>query len=151
MQNCRHSMRAIRTGLPDGLFSNQKSQIWVNFGGLLNGKCLCILWLFGIFLWPFGTIYGRLVLFVVICYIFPVLVCLDQEKIWQPWIRSKYTSANSDQVALGISWINCDGSYAGNVSIVFFAKQVHYYERKNFVTAQFVVIYCKRKCTTRQS
>jgi hypothetical protein len=22
---------------------NQKSQIWVNFGGPLNGKCLCIL------------------------------------------------------------------------------------------------------------
>jgi hypothetical protein len=26
-------------GLPDGLFSNQKKkQIWVNFGGPLNGK-----------------------------------------------------------------------------------------------------------------
>jgi hypothetical protein len=30
-------------GLPDGLFSNQKSQIWVNFGGPLNGKCWYIL------------------------------------------------------------------------------------------------------------
>jgi hypothetical protein len=29
----------LRTGLPDGLFSNQKSQIWVNFGGPLNGQC----------------------------------------------------------------------------------------------------------------
>jgi hypothetical protein len=26
------------SGLPDGLFSNQKSQIWVSFGGPLNGK-----------------------------------------------------------------------------------------------------------------
>jgi hypothetical protein len=33
----------IVTGLPDGLFSNQKSQIWVNFGGPLNGKCWYIL------------------------------------------------------------------------------------------------------------
>jgi hypothetical protein len=30
---------AQSAGLPDGLFSNQKSQIWVNFGGPLNGKC----------------------------------------------------------------------------------------------------------------
>jgi hypothetical protein len=35
--------------LPDGLFSNQKSQIWVNFGGPLNVKCWYILWPFGIF------------------------------------------------------------------------------------------------------
>jgi hypothetical protein len=31
------------SGLPDGLFSNQKSQIWVNFVGPLNGKCWYIL------------------------------------------------------------------------------------------------------------
>jgi hypothetical protein len=35
-------------------------------------------------LWPFGLIYGRLVLFVVICYIFPNLVCLDQDKSGNP-------------------------------------------------------------------
>jgi hypothetical protein len=34
----------FKTGLPDGLFSNQKSQIWVNFRGPLNGKCWYILW-----------------------------------------------------------------------------------------------------------
>jgi hypothetical protein len=28
----------VHPGLPDGLFSNQKSQIWVNFGGPLIGK-----------------------------------------------------------------------------------------------------------------
>jgi hypothetical protein len=35
-------------------------------------------------LWPFGIIYGRLVQFVDICYIFPVLVCLEQEKSGNP-------------------------------------------------------------------
>jgi hypothetical protein len=30
-------------GLPDGLFSNQKFQIWVNSGGPLHGKCWYIL------------------------------------------------------------------------------------------------------------
>jgi hypothetical protein len=30
-------------GLPDGLFSKQKSQIWVNFGGTLKGKCWYII------------------------------------------------------------------------------------------------------------
>jgi hypothetical protein len=33
----------LLSGLPDGLFSNQKVQIWVNFGGPLNGKCWYIL------------------------------------------------------------------------------------------------------------
>jgi hypothetical protein len=33
---------------------------------------------------PFGVLYGNLVWFVVIWYIFPVLVCLDQEKSGNP-------------------------------------------------------------------
>jgi hypothetical protein len=33
---------------------------------------------------PFGIIYGRLVKFAVILYIFPVLVCLDQENSGNP-------------------------------------------------------------------
>jgi hypothetical protein len=54
-----------RPGLPDGLFSNQKSQIWVNFGGLEMVNI-------GIFLdhleyfmaiwynlWPFGKVCGH--------------------------------------------------------------------------------------------
>jgi hypothetical protein len=28
-----------RSGLPDGLFSNQKSQIWIKFGGPWIRKC----------------------------------------------------------------------------------------------------------------
>jgi hypothetical protein len=39
-------------------------------------------------LWPFGIICGRLLLFVVICYIFPVLVCLDQEKSGNPVVAT---------------------------------------------------------------
>jgi hypothetical protein len=35
-------------------------------------------------LWPFGISCGRLVEFVVICYIFPNLECLDQEKSGNP-------------------------------------------------------------------
>jgi hypothetical protein len=34
--------------------------------------------------WSFGIIYSRLVYFVVVWYIFPVLVCLDQEKSGNP-------------------------------------------------------------------
>jgi hypothetical protein len=30
-------------GLPDGLFSNQKIAIWVNLGGIWNGKWSSIL------------------------------------------------------------------------------------------------------------
>jgi hypothetical protein len=53
-------------------------------GKFLNGKCRYILWSFVIFWWPFCIIYGRLVLFVVIWHIFPILVCLDQEKSGNP-------------------------------------------------------------------
>jgi hypothetical protein len=41
-------------GLPDGLFSNQKSKILENLGGPLNGQCRYILS-------PFGIFYGNLV------------------------------------------------------------------------------------------
>jgi hypothetical protein len=44
-------LRLTRAGLPDGLFSNQKSQFWL---GPWNGICCYVLW-------PFGTFYGHLV------------------------------------------------------------------------------------------
>jgi hypothetical protein len=34
---------ACQPGLPDGIFSNQKSPIWVNFGRPCNGRCWNIL------------------------------------------------------------------------------------------------------------
>jgi hypothetical protein len=66
--------------LPDSLFSNKKSQFLVkleykmvvHFITIWNG------------LGPLGIIYGLLVQFGVIWYIFPVLVCLDQEKSGNP-------------------------------------------------------------------
>jgi hypothetical protein len=48
-----------------------------------------ILWSFGIgILRPFGIIYGRLVYVIVIWYIFPILVCLDEEKSGNPAWKS---------------------------------------------------------------
>jgi hypothetical protein len=52
------------SGLPDGLFSNQKSQFWVNFGVSCNGRCWYILW-------PFDQFYGHLVYIMAIWHIFP--------------------------------------------------------------------------------
>jgi hypothetical protein len=47
----------IAPGLPDGTFSSQKIQIWVNFGGPGNFKSWYILWPFGIpILRPFGNL-----------------------------------------------------------------------------------------------
>jgi hypothetical protein len=53
-----HSRRfpVLGARLPDGLFSNQKIPILVNFGGPWNGKCYNIVW-------PLGTFYGHLVQF----------------------------------------------------------------------------------------
>jgi hypothetical protein len=50
-----------QSGLPDGLVSNQKAKIWVNFGGPFNGNCWYILW-------PFGIFYGHLVKFMAVWY-----------------------------------------------------------------------------------
>jgi hypothetical protein len=78
-------------GLPDGLFSNQKSK----FGGILAGLAMedvgifyghlvhfmdfCfILWSYVILLWTFDIVRGNLV------YFFPLLYFVPR-KIWQPW------------------------------------------------------------------
>jgi hypothetical protein len=54
------------TGLPDGIFSNRKILIWVNFGGPFNGRCWYILCLFGLLhIRQFGIFYVHLVSFVV--------------------------------------------------------------------------------------
>jgi hypothetical protein len=48
--NIRHTFRHSRRstpGMPDGLFSNKKIPIWVNFGVPGNGKCWYSLWPFG--------------------------------------------------------------------------------------------------------
>jgi hypothetical protein len=53
----------------------------VNFTIILNILRFC------------GTIYGRLVQFAVIWYIFPVLICLDQEKSGNPDLEPKTMAA----------------------------------------------------------
>jgi hypothetical protein len=69
------------------VFSNQKIQIWVNFGGSCNGRWVYfmdiwfILWTFGVFCGNLVCIfYEHLVYFVVIWYIYPFLVrCTKKE------------------------------------------------------------------------
>jgi hypothetical protein len=72
-----------RAELPDGLFSNQKSQFGYNLEGFGKENVVIFydhleyvttIWYR---LWPFGIVFGQLV------YI-PVLVCLDQEKSGNP-------------------------------------------------------------------
>jgi hypothetical protein len=81
-----------KPGLPDGLFSNQKYQIWVNFGVTCNGSSWTILRPFGIFychlvyigaVW-FGIFCGHLVYVMVILYIFSCVAMLYQEKSGNP-------------------------------------------------------------------
>jgi hypothetical protein len=67
--------------LPDGLFTNQKS----NFGLILEGFRMKYVCIFYDDLEYFTAIWYNLWLFgVVIWYIFPILVCLDQEKSGNP-------------------------------------------------------------------
>jgi hypothetical protein len=73
--------------LPDGLFSNQKSQFGENFSVPQFGKCLYILW-------PFGIFYGYLGYFVtiwnILCSVGTVFSCfgvLHQEKSGNPVYR----------------------------------------------------------------
>jgi hypothetical protein len=82
----RFQVTDFRPGLPEGLFSNQKIPIWVNFGGPYIGKCLYILW-------PLGISYGDLGYFMIIWYIlysfgtFFRFWCHVPRKIWQPSFR----------------------------------------------------------------
>jgi hypothetical protein len=47
---------------------------------------------------PFGTIYDLLVQFVVIWYIFPFLVCLDQEKSGNPDRRQQHKNRRPEMM-----------------------------------------------------
>jgi hypothetical protein len=69
-----------------------KNQIWVHYWGPYNGKCLFILWPFGIFtsiwynVWPFEIVCGHLEYF-------SHFGMFGPRKIWQPWIlRSRVTT-----------------------------------------------------------
>jgi hypothetical protein len=56
-----YSFDRSNPGMPDGLFSNQKSQIGVNFVGSCNGKCWYIICAFCLLYGPLETFYGHLV------------------------------------------------------------------------------------------
>jgi hypothetical protein len=85
-------VRPCFTGLPDGLFSNQKSQ----FGSILDGLAKENLDIFydhfvyftaiGNILWPFGIFCGNLVYLSPFWYFGP-------RKIWQPGCFTKELSA----------------------------------------------------------
>jgi hypothetical protein len=79
----RHS----QSGLPDGLFSDQKIGIWVHFGESCNVRCWRILWKFDIF-------YAPLLYFVVIWYIFHCFGILYQEKSGNPALDRENLSAH---------------------------------------------------------
>jgi hypothetical protein len=107
-ERARERERDSEAGLPDGIFSYQKIQIWVNCTGSFNGRCyyiyfghLVFLGTFGTFcgnlvslvviwyiLWTFGTFCGHLVRFVDIWYIlwyfFPVLECCTVKNLATP-------------------------------------------------------------------
>jgi hypothetical protein len=42
--------------------------------------------------------YGHFVYFMVFWYIFPILVCLGREKIWQPWPRVRADMRNERKI-----------------------------------------------------
>jgi hypothetical protein len=84
--------------LPDGLSSNQKSQIWVNFGGLAKENLdifydhLVYFTAIGNILWPFGHL-------MVIWYISSRFGILYQEKSGNPaqeWFRRRNPVSCSD-------------------------------------------------------
>jgi hypothetical protein len=58
-----------------------KIPIWINFGGPCDGRCWYILWPFGLFYGHLSILYGLLVYFMVIWYIFPVLVSFSKKNL----------------------------------------------------------------------
>jgi hypothetical protein len=76
----RGSQHRIRAGLSDAIFSNQKIQIWVNFGVSLED----VIYFIAVCLFlghKLEYFYRNLVYFMVIWYIFPVLVCFTKKNL----------------------------------------------------------------------
>jgi hypothetical protein len=73
--------------LPDGIFSDQKSKIWVNFGGSCSGRYWNILW-------PFGVSHGNYVYFIAIRYMFTRFGMLYQDKSGNPDAISSESKEN---------------------------------------------------------
>jgi hypothetical protein len=75
----KNQSASSEAGLPDGILSDQKIPVWVNFGGscnedvgILNGHLVDLT--------PFDIFYGHLVYCVLSWFWYNVPI-----KIWQPW------------------------------------------------------------------
>jgi hypothetical protein len=68
-------------GLPDAIFSKQKSQIWANFGVSCNRRCWYILWPFGLILHPFGTFLGHVVFLFLFGIYLHVWICYTKKNL----------------------------------------------------------------------
>jgi hypothetical protein len=92
--------------LPDGLFSNQKIPIWVNFGGSFNGKC----WYFYDHLEYFTAIWYILWQFVIVCgnlVYFSRFGMFGPRKIWQPCCNSRSSDWLQPVVVASIDAARC--------------------------------------------
>jgi hypothetical protein len=72
------------SGLPDGLFSNQKTQFGLILEGLRLEKVYIFFMAIWNILWIFGIFYNHLVHFVFICYILSGFGIMYQEKSGNP-------------------------------------------------------------------
>jgi hypothetical protein len=83
-QQCSNDILSqSRTGLPDGLFSNQNPNLGI-FGGAFDWKMLIYFKAVWYILWSFGIFYDHLVHFVFIWYIFSHFGIMYQEKSGNP-------------------------------------------------------------------
>jgi hypothetical protein len=102
-QTASSGKKHLLPGLPDGIFSCQKSKFWVfleGYGmenvGVFYGLLEYVMahWHN---LWPFDIVYGHFVYFVVIWYILPV--CCSKKNLATLFASPK-TSSNSQKIAV---------------------------------------------------
>jgi hypothetical protein len=89
-----HVLGVIHSGLPDGIFSNQKSIFGEKLqgyameeGGIVHGSLVYLMYGQSLFLGPLGIFYGHFGTF------FPFWYFVTR-KIWQPWIHSVWLIDN---------------------------------------------------------
>jgi hypothetical protein len=97
-----NSLSSSRAGLPDGLFSNQKSQFGGIFQNLRWRNVDIFEFLFGMF-YGYMHIYDHLVHFVFIWYIFPVLVSCKKKNLAT---LDRSSSPNSWRKNYSTDWVS---------------------------------------------
>jgi hypothetical protein len=84
--DCTRSRVFVGPRLPDGLFSDQKSQFGYILDGLtMEDVCVIYVWTFSLLCEHLIYYKGHLVYFMVIWCIFSPFWCIVPRKIWQPW------------------------------------------------------------------